>query len=174
MADIIAKRQCAELEGDFVVFLIGMRINKPWKVDTWLPVALAMPRMLAETGAQPELGLLHAADFGLRDAMVVQYWRSDGRAPGLRESARRGHLPAWQRLQPGGRHQRRCRHLARDLWSAPAGYENIYVNMPPFGLGKAGILHKAVGREAVGAKPDLAIAEVRAVARMSPYDMRDC
>ena len=32
MAKIIPKRVTAELEGDFVVFLIGIRINKPWKV----------------------------------------------------------------------------------------------------------------------------------------------
>jgi hypothetical protein len=27
-----AERMCAQLDGDFVVFLIGMRINKPWKI----------------------------------------------------------------------------------------------------------------------------------------------
>ena len=32
MASIINKRMAAEIEGDFVVFLIGMRINKPWKL----------------------------------------------------------------------------------------------------------------------------------------------
>ena len=60
MTDIIAKRMCAEVEGDFVVFLIGMRVNKPWKFWKWLPVATAMPRMLIELAKQPELGLLHA------------------------------------------------------------------------------------------------------------------
>jgi hypothetical protein len=28
----------AQIEGDFVVFLIGMRIDKPWKLHKWLPV----------------------------------------------------------------------------------------------------------------------------------------
>lgn len=32
MAKIIDKRMCAEIDGEFVVFLIGARINKPWKV----------------------------------------------------------------------------------------------------------------------------------------------
>jgi hypothetical protein len=27
----------AEMDGEFVVFLIGMRINKPWKLHKWLP-----------------------------------------------------------------------------------------------------------------------------------------
>ena len=39
------ERLTATLEGDFVVFLIGMRINKPLLVHQWLSVAQAMPRM---------------------------------------------------------------------------------------------------------------------------------
>ncbi len=30
---IRTERLTANLEGDFVVFLIGMRINRPWRVD---------------------------------------------------------------------------------------------------------------------------------------------
>ena len=49
-------RMTAEIEGDFVVFLIGMRVKKPWKIHKWLPVAFAMPRMLKELAANPESG----------------------------------------------------------------------------------------------------------------------
>lgn len=28
---------------DFVVFLIGMRVNKPWKLAQWWPVFIALP-----------------------------------------------------------------------------------------------------------------------------------
>jgi hypothetical protein len=37
VAPVIPKRVTAEIEGDFVVFLIGMRINRFWKV--WQPCA---------------------------------------------------------------------------------------------------------------------------------------
>lgn len=37
MSAIIARRMTAELDGDFVVFLIGMRINRPWMIHRWLP-----------------------------------------------------------------------------------------------------------------------------------------
>jgi hypothetical protein len=47
MAKVIADRMTAQMEGDFVVFLIGMRINSFSKVHKWLPVAMAMPRMLS-------------------------------------------------------------------------------------------------------------------------------
>ena len=35
MARIINARMTAEIEGDFVVFLIGFRVNKFWKVWKW-------------------------------------------------------------------------------------------------------------------------------------------
>ncbi|MFB6255318.1 MAG: monooxygenase family protein [Haloplanus sp.] len=43
MPGIVPERVTAEVEGDLVVFLIGMRINSLWKVHRWLPVFLAMP-----------------------------------------------------------------------------------------------------------------------------------
>ena len=57
---LIRERVTAELPGEFVVFLIGMRINQPWRVHQWLPVAAAMPRMIQALTRQPELGLLHS------------------------------------------------------------------------------------------------------------------
>ena len=45
----------ATLDGEFVVFLIGMRINNPLLVHRWAPVAAAMPRMLKELVNKPEL-----------------------------------------------------------------------------------------------------------------------
>ena len=60
MADVIAQRMAVDFDGDFVVFLIGMRINKPWKLHKWLPAFLAMPKMLKELQQHPESGFLGA------------------------------------------------------------------------------------------------------------------
>lgn len=73
MAGVVAELLTAELEGDSVVFLIGMRVNKPWKLHKWLPVAQAMPRMLKELRDKPECGFLGDISLGL---LSVQYWRS--------------------------------------------------------------------------------------------------
>ncbi|HXS97713.1 MAG TPA: DUF4188 domain-containing protein [Candidatus Limnocylindrales bacterium] len=54
----------AEIEGDFVVFVITMRINKLWKVHKWMPVFFAMPRMLKELARQPESGFLGSISGG--------------------------------------------------------------------------------------------------------------
>jgi hypothetical protein len=74
MSEVIEKRMAADMEGPFVVFLIGMRINKPWKVHKWLPVLLAMPRMLKELEKHPEAGFL--GHNGIGGKVIVQYWRS--------------------------------------------------------------------------------------------------
>src|SRR5689334_13316420 len=52
-------RFTAHIEGDFVVFLIGMRVTRLLLAHKWLPVARAMPPMIKELMKQPELGFLH-------------------------------------------------------------------------------------------------------------------
>jgi hypothetical protein len=75
MPEIIEGRVLARMDGDFVVFLIGMRINRPWKVHKWLPMLKTMPRMLKELErAPPETGFLGHSGLGLK--LIVQYWRS--------------------------------------------------------------------------------------------------
>ena len=36
-------RFSASMPDEFVVFLIGMRFNRPLRVDKWFPVLIAMP-----------------------------------------------------------------------------------------------------------------------------------
>jgi hypothetical protein len=72
---IVADRMAARIEGEFVVFLIGMRINRPWKLHKWWPVFTAMPKMLRELeAAGPEVGFLGHTGLSLR--VIAQYWRS--------------------------------------------------------------------------------------------------
>jgi hypothetical protein len=44
MAELHEGRWTSRFGAPFVLFLIGMRINKLWKVHRWGPVAAAMPR----------------------------------------------------------------------------------------------------------------------------------
>lgn len=69
-------RYTTEIPHDFVVFLIGMRLNRPWKVHKWFPVFLAMPRMLRWLDQHPEAGLLQWHHAWVNGPAVVQYWRS--------------------------------------------------------------------------------------------------
>jgi hypothetical protein len=147
MATVIAERMTAEIEGDFVVFLIGMRINRPWKFWSWGPVAQAMPRMLAELAAHPELGLMHARNqFGFPNLSVIQYWRSFEHLAAYASGKSNAHLPAWKAFNQaiGSNGDVGIWH---ETYLVKAGqYESIYNNMPPYGLGLAASLVPAAGR----------------------------
>jgi hypothetical protein len=145
MATIIAERMAAEMEGDFVVFAIGMRVNKPWKLHKWLPVASAMRRMLKELERHPESGFLGSISSGL---MSLQYWRSFEHLEAYARSGDHLHWPAWvafNRRMRGGRGDVGIWH---ETYKVEAGqYETVYSGMPRFGLGTAGRLVPASGRK---------------------------
>jgi hypothetical protein len=139
------ERLTATVEGDFVVFLIGMRINQPLKLHKWLPVAGAMPRMIKELRQQPELGLLHAEMWFSRTIILMQYWRSMEQLLAYAKDRQAQHLPAWQAFNKAVGTDGSV-GIWHETYAASAGsYENVYVNMPAFGLGRAGTLQAAAG-----------------------------
>ena len=139
------ERLTATLEGDFVVFLIGMRINSPLKIHKWLPVARAMPRMIEELYRKPELGFLHAESWFSRTIVIVQYWRSMEQLLSYAKSRESEHLPAWQAFNKAVGTDGTVGIWHETYAASPGSYENVYVNMPAFGLGKAGTLQAASG-----------------------------
>jgi len=138
-------RLTAILEDRFVVFLIGMRINQPLLIHKWWPVAMAMPRMLKELYRQPELGLLHAESWFSRTIIVLQYWRSMEHLIAYAKLKEAAHLPAWQAFNKAIGVDGSVGIWHETYQVSPGGYENVYVNMPPFGLGRAGKLQEAKG-----------------------------
>ena len=74
-------RYTADMDGDFVVFLIGMRLNHPLRIRKWWPVAMAMPRMLKVLSQHPELGCLGFQQWFGRTTLLVQYWRACAHRP---------------------------------------------------------------------------------------------
>ena len=138
MSTLIQKRVSGRMSDEFVVFLIGMRINRWWKPHQWMRVALAMPRMLRELEAHRELGFLGAEQWFGRTSIMVQYWRSMESLLAYAKNRDAAHLPAWQSFN-------RLVGTSGDvgIWHEtyrvkPGDYESVYVNMVPFGLGKVG------------------------------------
>lgn len=138
-------RLTAHIEGDFVVFLIGMRINKPLMVHKWWPVAAAMPRMLKELYRQPELGFLHAEAWFSRTIVLVQYWRSMEQLLAYAKNKDGQHLPAWQAFNKAIGTDGSVGIWHETYAASPGSHESVYVNMPYFGLGRAASLQEAVG-----------------------------
>ncbi|ASW57482.1 DUF4188 domain-containing protein [Plantactinospora sp. KBS50] len=139
MAPVTKGRMTADLSGDFVVFLIGMRVNKPWKLHKWIPVAKAMLPMLRTLYRNRDLGMLGSHTFlGIHGPMLVQYWRSVEHLDRFARDTSLPHRPAWRAFN---------RRVGTDgdvgIWhetfEVRAGaYESLYANMPPFGLAAAG------------------------------------
>jgi hypothetical protein len=138
MVEIHKERMTSEVSGDFVVFLIGMRVNKLWKIHKWLPVALAMPRMLKELYRNPHMGLIsHEQWFG-KTTIMIQYWKSFEHLENYAKNKDSSHLPAWAEFNKkiGSNGDVGIWH---ETYLAKKGsYECIYNNMPQFGLGKVG------------------------------------
>ena len=143
MAAVVPKRVTAQIEGDFVVFLIGMRVNKPWKPHKWLPVFRAMPRMIRELEARPESGFLgHIMSFGV----IVQYWRSFDHLEAYARDSDQQHWPAWVDLNKCVGGSRGDVGIWHETYKVQAGeYECVYSGMPPLGLAKASSTADAVG-----------------------------
>ena len=153
MTEIVASRVTGRIEGDFVVFLIGMRINRPWKLHKWLPVARAMPKMLKELeAAPPEIGFL--GHTGL-SRIIVQYWRSFDHLERYARDRDALHWPAWVEFNRRMKDSRGDVGIWHETYRIHAGdYEAIYSGMPPFGRGQAGV-QAAVGVANDRARPRL-------------------
>jgi hypothetical protein len=138
MAAIHPGRYTAEIEGDFVVFLIGMRLNRPWKVHQWLPVLTGMRRMLRELARHPEQGLLGASTgllFG--GPAVAQYWRSFEHLDRFARDPGNLHLPAWRWFNRAVKASGDVGIWHETYLVRAGGYEAIYGNMPRIGLAAA-------------------------------------
>lgn len=137
MADIKQGRWTAEIEGDFVVFIIGARINSKWqafKALIDLGGRKSMNHMLKYLTEHPEKGMLGYQRLGFAN---VQYWRSFDHLEAFAKDNDDPHLEAWRTYwKRVGKDERAGiwheTYLVRD-----GEYEAIYGNMPPRGLGKA-------------------------------------
>jgi hypothetical protein len=147
MPPIFPGRYTAQSKEPFVVFLIGMRINRLLAIPSWTRVAAAMPPMIAELKRQPELGLLHAEFFLYwRGVATVQYWRSFEQLHAYAHAKNAAHLPAWAEFN-----RRVGNNGVVGIWHEtytiePGQYEAVYVNMPRFGLTAAAEHVKVAGR----------------------------
>ena len=161
MTAIVKQRMTADIEGDFVVFQIGMRVNKPWKLHKWFPVFMAMPKMLRELTKSPDSGLLGYRQYLANPLapMVVQYWRSFEDLESYARSKDSTHFPAWVKFNKSVGSGGDVGIWHETYKVAARQYECVYNNMPLSGLAKASAAVPAAGYRAtaasrIGARPD--------------------
>jgi Domain of unknown function (DUF4188) len=139
MAKVFNGRYMADagrLGDEVVVFIVGMRINKPLKVRQWWIVFSAMPRMMMYLKRHPEKGML-AYRQSVFPFFFVQYWRS---FEDLERFARNTDDP---HLEPLRRFNQKISNTGDvGIWHETyrvktSDIESIYGNMPLQGLGAA-------------------------------------
>jgi len=139
-------RYTTHIEGPFVVFVIGLRINRLLAINKWLPTAKAMGPMLKELFANPSLGLLGAIpSVYWRGVMVTQYWRSFDHLVAYAQARDAAHLPAWKAFNQSIGSDGTVGIWHETYQVADGRYECIYANMPRFGLAAAGTHEPAIG-----------------------------
>jgi len=147
MSKVIPGRFTADIEGPFVVFIIGMRVNKFFAFRKWIATAMAMGPMIRTLYEHPEKGFLGAQTFVYwRGVATVQYWRSFEDLERFARDRDDAHLAAWKQFN---------KSIGSDgsvgIWHesflVDAGkYEALYGNMPVFGLASAAKHVSATGR----------------------------
>jgi hypothetical protein len=150
VADVRPGRWTAQIDGDFVVFLIGAGLNRKLHLLRSLRDLggrRGMKHMLDYLMEHPEKGLL-GYEFGL--PVIVQYWRSWAHLEEFARNTDDPHLKVWRDFWKRVGQDPRT-GIWHETYLVRAGeFETVYGNMRPFGLGKAGTLIPLA--EGVGAR----------------------
>lgn len=143
-------RFMASTEESFVLFFIGMRINKFFSFTKWVPVFQAMGPMIKELYQNPELGFIHT-EFHLnwRGVTLIQYWKS---FEDLEAYARgQTHSVAWKSFNQKIKNDGSVGIYHETYKIEKGASEAIYNNMPMRGLSKA-FTHIQVGSKTDSAR----------------------
>jgi hypothetical protein len=137
--DINHGRWTAEIDGDFVVFLIGADIRDPELSGPAAQLLVEMVNMLAELEQDDSIGLLGYQVFGAVGGVIVQYWRSFEALEAYARDPHAQHAPVWRAWNKLAEDERALGGIWHETFKVAAGsYEAIYGNMPLTGLQKAG------------------------------------
>lgn len=137
MAKVNPARMTHDYDGELVVFLIGMRVNQPWRPDRWWPAFAAMPQMLAELSKDPDSGLLgYRLTVGRGGPLLVQYWNSHEKLYAYASEPSAVHRPAWTRFNQMIRRAPGAVGIWHETYVVDRA-ETIYSGMPVDGLAAA-------------------------------------
>jgi Domain of unknown function (DUF4188) len=139
MVTIADERRTAVVAEGAVCFLVGMRINRLWRLHEWMPVLVAMPTMINELSRDRTLGCLGQPRTLVsgRTITVLIHFRSFAVLEAYARNQDGKHLPAWRRFNQRARRARGVGIFHETYVVAPGTVESLSVSMPPFSLGAA-------------------------------------
>ena len=132
-------------EGPLALFLIGLRVHKPWKVGIVRRAGSAMPRMIAELeanrraaerGEAQHLGYLGSrTTLDLGGPTVIQWWRSVEDIYAYANAASLEHRPAWLDFYRAAKADPTAVTIWHETYAIePGGVESLYGGPGAFGL----------------------------------------
>jgi hypothetical protein len=139
MTEINQGRWTAQIEGDFVVFIIGARLEKTHPLRSLRDLGEfknGMRAMLAHLTQHPEKGLLGYQNAGI-STMVIQYWRSFEALETFARDDGDPHLATWRSYWKRVATSDRTGIWHETYLVRSGEYEAVYGNMPAYGLAKA-------------------------------------
>jgi hypothetical protein len=134
-------RKSAMIKGDFVVFLIGSRINRSYPLTPdFAQVGKYMDEIKKELDDNPDLGCLGTESYVGEceegsTSLLVQYWSSVEALERNAQSASNKHHHPWLFLMKLGRETDKIGFWHETFQVREGEYEAIYVNCPKLHLG---------------------------------------
>lgn len=140
MVAINTDRMTAELDGGFVIYINGMRLNKLRAVHKYLLAGLKAAQMFKELEQDPDSGFLGylPAYMSLRSGAAIQYWRSLEDIRRFAQDPDDLHVPAWKWYNETVGNNGELGFWAELYVIDEGNYETFYRNMYPVGLGEFG------------------------------------
>lgn len=163
MGRLPAGRWTVDVEGDFVVFIIGFRVSPSLKAVKALPLLASMPRMLADLQKDPSKGLLGFQGGG-PFAPIIQYWRSFEHLERFARSPDDRHAAVWRDWFRRAQHLNPAVGIWHETYKVRASeYEAIYQGMADdFGLLAAGTVRETGARTSAARRIGATVSDLPA------------
>ncbi len=135
---VLRGRRTHVRDREVAVFLIGLRVNRWWKVRHWWPSFVAFPRMMKALEEKPQGYLGGYLAWTRNGIMYVQYWNSVKELYSFASDSSTIHPKTWR----GYFDRAKAAPGATGIWHEtfvvqPGGTESVYDDMPLMGLAAA-------------------------------------
>lgn len=148
MVKAMPGRFTAQIEGPFVIFRLGIYINRFLLFWKWLPTLISLLPLIRVIARTEATGLLHSFSISyiLRGKGFVQYWQSPDDLESFTHDATSPYFELWRRYRASPGSDGTVGIWYEMFLVEPKKYEVVYDNMPVSGLAAASTHVPAIGR----------------------------
>src|SRR5947209_2002630 len=139
-------RWTGQCDRDYVLFICGARLNRPWKVRPLFRAVLYAYKMRTWLLRNPQHGMIHAERGIVHGCpVVISYWRSFDELEAFSRDSNLLHVPAWKWYMSTV-HKTGDFGFWHEMYQVHAAESSgIYAHMPRVGVARIG-QHAAITR----------------------------